>query len=171
MLYGLVKTGASPSSTLDSIFVEPGNRADRRRLRSRRYRSARRHFEDGNRRAVKRAFIAAGLYTRGNVPTLRAAAESCAVAVNYVRAAIVIRAVRDPSLEQAVIRGEVQLFAAAEAMKPLADLMTAATFADSHVKVAFTKAVGPAIVWDDFIVPALGAVGADMGPAQHGPQS
>jgi hypothetical protein len=75
--------------------------------------------------------------------------------VNYVRAAIVIRAVRDPSLEQAVIRGEVQLFAAAEAMKPLADLMTAATFADSHVKVAFTKAVGPTIVWDDFIVPAL----------------
>src|SRR5262249_48174901 len=91
----------------------------------------------------------------GQVPTLRKAAECCGSNIVYVAATLVIRAVKDPTLEAAILTGKVRLLNAAEAMKPLAALMTSAAFADAGTKLAIARAVSPEVMWDDSIMPAL----------------
>jgi hypothetical protein len=140
---------------LDSARAEPENRATRRKRRSRKNRSSRRHFENGTRRAVRRAFTAAEFYLGGMLPTLRVAAKTCVVAKSYVSAAVTILKTEDDMLKAAVLDGTVNLFAAAKAMAQTAEFIAAFRATDSADRYAFTRAVGTAAVWDDLIMPVL----------------
>jgi hypothetical protein len=152
----LYRPDATFSSPLPGEFE---NRASRRKRRSRRNRSSRRYFEHGYRRAVWRAFTAAERYAQGEAHTLHDAAESCGSNVRYVVAALKIQAVEDLDLEMAILADKVRLLDAAAALTPLANLMVAAAAADADTKVAFARAISPEVLWDSYIVPALGNEG------------
>lgn len=95
------------------------------------------------------------MYLTGVVPTLAMAAESCGSTVAYITSAITVLKTEDPALMTAVLDGRVKLYAAAQAMKPLANLLSAYRNTDSSDRFAFTQAVGTAEVWDRLIMPAL----------------
>jgi hypothetical protein len=152
MLYRPAPTAvASRLSQLSaSAPAEPASKKTRRH-----YRSHRRHFKDGVRRSARRALDAAGLYLAGIIPTLAAAAETCAVAKHYVAAAVTILKVEDPALEAAILDGRVQLLAAARAMKPAANLIAAFRAADHADTFNAARALTTGVIWDRMIAPVI----------------
>jgi hypothetical protein len=122
----------------------------------RRYRSARRHFdENGTRCAVLRAITAAELYLGGKFNNMTAAARGCGSNEIYIAAAVTVLQTEDTALKTAVLNGTVNLFAAAKAMKQAADLLSAYRAANSSDKFAVSCAVSVGTVWDEMIVPVL----------------
>jgi len=143
-----------------SAFAELENHTTHRKRRSRRRLSYRRQFKNGQRRAVVHGFTAGKLYLAGMAATLRAAAESCGTTVSYTRAAIVLLQAEDTRLISAVLRGVVQLLAAAKAVKSTADLIATYRRADGADKLALGTAISAEVIWDEVVTPVLGAGGA-----------
>jgi hypothetical protein len=143
------------ASTLPPFLVRAPVRS-RNTHKKRQHRSSRRHFDNGVRRSVRRALDAAALYLSGIVPTLAAAAETYAVAKNYVAAAVTVLRVEDPALEAAVLDGRVPLLAAAKAMKPAANLLAAFRICDSADTFIVGRAITTGVVWDRMIAPVIG---------------
>jgi hypothetical protein len=112
-------------------------------------------FRDGYCTAAVRAFTAAGLVIDGKAPTLRAAALRCGANVAYVRAAITLLRSENTSLMAKVAKGKVSMLAAAREVKRLGALVTAYRQASAADRVAFAKAVGPTVLFDTSLVPAL----------------
>jgi hypothetical protein len=151
MLYRPPTASASlPSQFSISARAEPENRKTRRR-----YRSSRRHFERGARRAVVHAFTAARLYLDGTFATLRAAAQACGANTVYTAAAIIILKTEDETLKIAILRGVVHLPTAAKAMKEVAALVSAYRAAKHSDKYVFARAISVGTVWDEMIAPVL----------------
>jgi hypothetical protein len=150
----------SPSPTADASTLPPSLvRAlvrSRNTRKKRQHRSSRRHFDNGVRRSVRRALDAAGLYLAGIIPTLAAAAKTCAVAKHYVRAAAVILRLEDPALEAAILDGRVRLLEAARAMKPAADLIAAYRACDGGDKFVAGRAITTGTMWNELISPLIG---------------
>jgi hypothetical protein len=143
-----------PSPTTDASTLPPSLvRApvrSRNTRKKRQHRSSRRHFDNGVRRSVRRALDAAGLYLAGIIPTLAAAAKTCAVAKHYVRAAAVILRLEDPALEAAILDGQ------ARAMKPAADLIAAYRACDGGDKFVAGRAITTGTMWNELISPLIG---------------
>jgi hypothetical protein len=153
MLYRLPPT--ADASTLPPFLVRAPVRSGNNH-KKRRHRSSRRHFDNGVRRSVRRAFDAAGLYLAGIIPTLAAAAETCAVAKHYVAAAVTILRLEDSALEAAILDGRVQLLSAARAMAPAANLIAAYRAADGADKFILGRAVTTGTMWNELISPLIG---------------
>jgi hypothetical protein len=102
-----------------------------------------------------RAFTAASLYLNGDAPSIELAAVLCGSCAPYVRAAVPILQAGDSTLKQAVVTGEVSLLAAGEQVKHLSDLVTPFDAASADDRVAFARAIGPARLFDEVVVPAV----------------
>jgi hypothetical protein len=121
----------------------------------RRRQSARRHFKNGRRSAAVRAFTGAQLLRSKIAPSVAAAAERTGSTRSYVQAALAILAAENTSLIAGVINGGVPLLAAAREVKRLGTLVSAYRAASAADRVAFAKAVGPTVLFDSTLVPAL----------------
>jgi pyrroline-5-carboxylate reductase len=121
----------------------------------RRYRSARRHFRDRQCAAALRAFTAAELHLSGKVKSLDAAAASCGSNPAYVRGAITILHAEDAQLRERVLTGEVSLLIAARSASGAAKLVAAWRTASAADRVTLARTVGPTILFDSALVPAL----------------
>ena len=128
------------------------NGAHRRRQSRRPYR---RQLRSGRRLAVVRAFTAARLYLAGAAPSLAAAAESCGSTTVYVRHAVILLRSENRSLCDAALGGRVPLHVAAQQLKRLGELVAAYRQASAADRVAFAKAIGPNVLFDTSLVPAL----------------
>jgi hypothetical protein len=123
---------------------------------SRRHRqSARRHFRNGHRAAALRAITAGGLYLSKAAPSIAAAAERCGSNRLYVKAAIVLLQSENMTLRTNVLEGTTPLQGAAKAIKQLGALVHAYRRASAADRVAFAKTVGPTVLFDTSLVPAL----------------
>jgi hypothetical protein len=117
MLYKPPTASASmPPQSPVSARAESGNGKHRR------YRSVRRHFESGTRRAALRALTGAELFLAGMASTMTKAAEMTGSNTIYVGAAVTILRAGDDALKAAVLDGKVSLLAAATVMRQLAEL-------------------------------------------------
>lgn len=123
--------------------------------RSRRPRSARRHYRNDQRAAVVRAITAARLYATGQVSTLREAATGCGSCPQYVAAAVILLKTENLTLLSEVLNGHMPLLVAAKRVSSVAKLVAAFRTADAEDRIAFGAAVGVANVWDSVIVPQL----------------
>jgi hypothetical protein len=121
----------------------------------RHHRSARRHFDSGKRVAALRAVTAARLYASGSIATVAKAALSCGSNRRYVEAAITLLKSENTTLLNAVVGGQVPLLAAAAQVTRLADLVDAFRKANAGDRVSFAQAVGPTVLFDTSLVPAL----------------
>jgi len=117
----------------------------------RHYRSSKRHFHHGERRAVVRALTAARLYINNEVPTLEAAAESCGSCVAYVRAVIILRRAENADLVQDVVAGRIAILRAAREAQRLANLVTAYREAGNPDRVAFARTCGIEAIFDTLV--------------------
>ena len=117
--------------------------------------SARRQFKNGRRNAAVRAFTGAQLLRSKIAPTITAAAERTGTSRAYIEAALAILAAENTSLVADVINGKVPLLAAAREVKRLGELVAAYRRASSADRVAFARAVGPTVLFDTSLVPAL----------------
>jgi hypothetical protein len=125
------------------------------RITRRKRQSARRQFKNGRRNAVVRALTGAQLVRSKIVPTIAAAAERTGTSRAYVEAALAILAAENTSLVADVINGKVPLLAAAREVKRLGTLVSAYRAASAADRVAFARAVGPTVLFDTSLVPAL----------------
>jgi hypothetical protein len=138
--------------------LQPSPNRRARRLaasKKKKYRRHDRRFHGTLRAAVLRAFTAADLLREGRVPSLREAAACCGSNIQYVQAAVVLRNSENISLMDDVFIGTVPLLAAARSCRQLAKLVEAyrkTTLADH---IAFGKQIGPGVLWDEAIVPAI----------------
>jgi hypothetical protein len=112
-------------------------------------------YKDGYCTAAVRALTAGRLIIKGEAPTYRAAALRCGSTATYVRAAVTLLRSENRSLIAAVARGNVPLLAAARGMQQLGTLVWAYRQASAADRVAFAKAVGPTVLFDTSLVPAL----------------
>jgi hypothetical protein len=117
--------------------------------------SARRQFKNGRRNAAVRAFTGAQLVRTKIAPTVAAAAERTGTSRAYVEAALAILAAENTSLVADVVNGRVPLLAAAKAVRQLGALVNAYRQASAADRVAFARAVGPTVLFDTSLVPAL----------------
>jgi len=115
----------------------------------------RRQFRNGRRLAAVRAITAAKLYLSKAVPTLKAAVEACGTNYNYVRAAIILLKAENTSLLARVVAGEILILAAAREVERLSKLVASYRAATANDHVAFAKIVGPTVLFDDMLVPAV----------------
>jgi hypothetical protein len=136
-----------------SLYRPPQPR--RQRASVRRHRSSKRHFRHGRRAAVLRAVTAGELVLNRIAPSIAAAAERCGSCPPYVQAAIVLLQSEKKSLLGDVIKGRVPLLAAAREVERLAKLVTAFRQGTAADRVAFAKIVGPTVLFDTSLVPAL----------------
>ena len=128
----------------------------RLRQPSRQRRSARRHvLDNGQRGAVLRAVTAAQLYTTGQISNFKDAAESCGSNTAYVQAAVVLRKAEDTRLFERVLRGDIPILQAAEMVKTRSKLIHAFRQATAEDRIALVQTVGPELVFDKMIGPAL----------------
>jgi hypothetical protein len=104
---------------------------------------------------VVRALTAAGLYLQKVAPTVRAAAERCGSNPHYVEAACSLLQAENTSLLADVIKGRVPLLQAAREAERLGTLVAAYRAASAADRVAFAKAVGPTVLFETSLVPAL----------------
>jgi hypothetical protein len=114
-----------------------------------------RHFRNGHRAAAVRALTAAGLVIDGRAPTIGAACERCGSNPAYVRAGITLIRSENKGLIARVVTGKVPLLAAARQVQQLAELLASYRVATAAVRVGFAKAVGPTVLFDTTLVPAL----------------
>jgi hypothetical protein len=112
-------------------------------------------FRDGYCTVAVRALTAAGLVIDGKAPTYRAAALRCGSTVAYTGAAVTLLRSENTSLMAKVAKGEVSLLAAAREVRRLAKIVAAYRAGSAADRVAFAKAVGPTILFDTSLVPAL----------------
>jgi hypothetical protein len=105
--------------------------------------SSRRHFRCGVCAAALRALTAAKAYMFGgeNI-TLEQAAARHGSCVHYVRAGITLIQSDDQQMLDSVMRGNISLLMAAEAVKPLAMLLTGYAQASPKVKDDFFARTG-----------------------------
>jgi len=125
-----------------------------RRPRSRKYRSARRHFQGGQRAAVIRAATAAQIYLVHR-KSLADAALCCGSNPHYVHAAVIVLQSEDEPLLQRVLSGDVSLLAAAKQVRQVAELVAAYRKTSAADHVAFARTIGPTVLFDDMLVPAV----------------
>jgi hypothetical protein len=112
----------------------------------------------GKTSAPERAFTA-GKLVLGRVflaePRVTQAARLARLSIQYVEAALEVLC-SGPEFETAVCKGELSLFEAAVLVRhpepTLAEKFMAATAAE---RVGLAKAVGPAAIWDELIVPHI----------------
>jgi hypothetical protein len=124
--------------------------------RRRRRQSARRYFSnDGRRLAAIRAVTGAERYLAGQASSYAAAAESCGSCVAYVKAAAAIATAKDWRLMDRVLSGQVPLLVAGGRVKDVAKLIAAFSAASAADRVAFAKAIGPTVLFDDTLAPAV----------------
>ena len=123
------------------------------RVRSRRYRSARRHFRGRRCAAALRAFTAAELRLSRKARTLAEAAAACGSNPAYVAGAILILRAEDTQLRERVLTGKVPLMTAARSATGAAKLVAAWRTASAADRVALARTIGPSI--DNALVPAL----------------
>jgi hypothetical protein len=112
-------------------------------------------FRDGYCTAAIRALTGAGLVISGKAPSYRVAALRCGSTVSYIAAAVTILRAENRTLLAKVAKGEVALLAAAREVKRLGALVTAYRQASAADRVAFAKAVGPTVLFDTTLIPAL----------------
>jgi hypothetical protein len=117
--------------------------------------SARRHFRHGQRMAAVRAITAAQLYLGKSAPSLRAAAERCGSGVVYVRAAVTLLQSENATLINEVIAGRVPILCAARQIQQVAKLVASYRQATASDRVQFAHAIGPTVLFDSSLVPAL----------------
>jgi hypothetical protein len=108
--------------------------------------------------ASERAFTAAKL-VNGQVslvqPRTAQAARLARVSIQYVKAALEILGAA-PEFEPAVCTGELSLFEAAVlATHPEPTLAEKFRVATATERAIFAKAAGPAVLWDELIVPHI----------------
>lgn len=120
-----------------------------------RRRSPCRHFDHGVRLAALRAITGAKLYVQGGVPTIKAAATATGSCPPYVQAAITLLQSDNVTLTNEVLTGHVGLLEAARQVKHVARLVMAYRKASSADRVAFARAIGPTVLFDDTLVPAI----------------
>jgi hypothetical protein len=145
-MYQLNGNGAIPRAPLVSAR-SPFRRIERTlvegaTVKSKRRRSARRHFRHGHRAAVIRAITAAKLYIDEAIPNLTTAAECCGSNVVYVTAAVILLRSENAALQERVLKGHVPLLAAAAQVKQVANLVTAYRAAKDADRIAFARACG-----------------------------
>jgi hypothetical protein len=145
----LYTNGGAPSNP-PAISTKAQNRGARRA-----YRSARRHFHNGQRTAVRRALTGAKLYLNGEVPTLEAAAVSCGSNGTYITAMITVVKAESSAMLMNVLAGIVPLLTAAKQLKQVAKLVAAYRGASANERVTFGKTIGVDAVWDNVVSPAL----------------
>jgi hypothetical protein len=124
-------------------------------VRRRRYRSARRHFHGNQCAAALRAFTAAELLLSGKAKSLAAAAAACGSNPAYVAGAITILHAEDALLIERVRAGKVPLLTAARSAMGAAKLVAAWRTASAADRVALARTVGPSVLFDTALVPAL----------------
>jgi hypothetical protein len=117
--------------------------------------SRNRQFKNGRRNAAVRAFTGAQLVRSGIAPTIAAAAERTGTTRAYVHAALAVLESENTSLIADVINGRVGLLAAAQQVKQLGALVSAYRQASAADRVAFAKTIGPTVLFDTSLVPAL----------------
>jgi NAD(P)H-nitrite reductase large subunit len=102
-----------------------------------------------------RAVTAAKLYLTGQAPSVAAAALSCGSCIAYVQAALVLLKSENVAMLERVLCGQVPLLVAAKQLKQVAALVDAYRAAAAVDRVAFARAVGPTVLFDDTLVPAI----------------
>jgi len=125
------------------------------RSHRRRYRSARRHFRGRQCAAALRAFTGAELLLSGKEKSLAAAAAACGSNPAYIGGAITILRTENAQLRERVLTGKVALLAAARSAEGAAKLVAAWRTASAADRVTLARTVGPTILFDDVLVPAL----------------
>src|SRR5262249_55291223 len=121
----------------------------------RRRQSPHRQIRNGRRSACVRAFTAAQLLRGKIAPSVAAAAERCGSNAAYIRAASAILESENKGLLADVINGPVPVLGAAREVQRLGALVSAYRQASAADRVAFAKAVGPTVLFDTSLVPAL----------------
>jgi hypothetical protein len=123
--------------------------------------SARRHFlRNGERAAALRALTGARLYLTKQVSSYAAAAECCGSNRLYVKAAVTVLTAENPALRGRVLRGWIPLMEAARQVEQVATLVRAYRAASAADRVEFAKIVGPTVLFDTALVPAIDATDA-----------
>jgi len=112
-------------------------------------------MKNGRRNAAVRAFTGAQIIRSGIAPSVEAAAERTGSTRSYVQAALAILAAENTSLIADVINGRVPLLAAAREVQRLGALVSAYRQASAADRVAFARVVGPTVLFDTSLVPAL----------------
>jgi hypothetical protein len=112
-------------------------------------------FRDGYCTAAIRALTGAGLVISGKAPSYRVAALRCGSTVTYIGAAVTLLRSENHSLMAKVAKGQMPLLAAAQQTKRLAKVVSAFRQATAADRVAFAKTIGPSILFDHTLVPAL----------------
>jgi hypothetical protein len=120
----------------------------------RHYQPRHRQFSDGLRLAALRAFTAARLVLRDGM-SVHAAAQACGSCTAYVLAALTLIRSENNSLIEKVLYGEITILAAAHEVKRLGVLVAAFRKASAADRVAFARAIGPSVLFDTSLVPAL----------------
>jgi hypothetical protein len=143
--------GAVPSFNLNLTAPRHAGNGKNRRT----YRSARRHFHNGQRLAVLRALTAARLYLSGEAPTLEAAAASCGSSAIYVKAAVILIKAENSAMLTDVLVGVVPLLAAAKQLKRVPQLVDGYRRASTAELASFGEIIGADDFWDHVINPAL----------------
>jgi hypothetical protein len=113
-----------------------------------------RRFRHGHRAAALRAFSAAQLFLRRDVPTLGLAAAACGANPSYVRALVALVKAENETVLNEVLTGRVPVLAAARQVPRLAELVAAYRQASARDRVSFARAIGPTALFDDALVPA-----------------
>jgi hypothetical protein len=119
------------------------------------YRRRHRHTRAGQCAAAVRATTAAKLYLAGQVPSVAAAALGCGAYVAYTRAAVILLQSENATMLERVLRGHIPLSTAAQQLKQVAALVDAYRAAAAVERVAFARAVGPTVLFDNMLVPAI----------------
>ena len=116
-----------------------------------------RYFGGKNRAAALRGFMAARVVLGLPIPrtTIAAAAMCCGSNVTYVRAALAVLKTEDPALQQQVLEGCCSLLATAAEVRNRSALIDAYRTASTADRIAFAKAVGADMLFDNVVVPAV----------------
>ena len=117
--------------------------------------SPHRQIRNGRRSAAVRAFTGAQLIRSKIAPSVAAAAERCGSNAAYIRAASAILESENKGLLADIINGRVPLLGAAREVQRLGALVSAYRQASAADRVAFARAVGPTVLFDTSLVPAL----------------
>jgi hypothetical protein len=125
------------------------------RNKNKKYRPRPRRTRAGQCAAAVGAVTAAGLYLAGHVPNLAVAAVCCGSCVTYVHAAITLLRSENATTLERVLQGQLPLQVAARQVKQLAALVDAYRTAAAADRVAFAKAIGPTVLFDSALVPAI----------------
>jgi hypothetical protein len=147
---------------------------------TKKYRSRRQLFRDGQCVAALHALLAAQAYAAGWFETLKGAAVSAGSNVHYCRAALTLLKSGDETLISHVCRGNVSILSAAAQVEPqvklieaywkassenlkafriatgaTADLTTHLIHSSAEQRVVAARSVGIDVVWDTMIAPVI----------------